>query len=170
MKYKFLKLHPSITHAWKLRSQSVIPLWIRVEIAMFLDFKLGSLPQNINIKYSKRCILWTHVMNSIAFQKKLNKKRMHSSCKHFCSSGIMKKSTSCKLLNEIRGLEIIKYSKHCILEDHVTKSIGFWKKIKMLSSCKPFCGLEIMTKWATFKLLNEVRGLEIAKYKKCCSL
>ena len=147
MKYGFLKLQPPITHAWKLRSQSVIPLWNCVKmlyIAMLLDFKLGSLPQNINIKYSNRCILCTHVMISIAFQKGLHKKRMHSSCKHFCNLGIMKKSTSCKLLNEIRGLQIIKYSKRCILGDHVMKSIGFLKK--MLSSCKPFCGLEIMTK------------------------
>ena len=44
--------------------------------------------------------------------KKLNKNRMHSSCKCFCSLGIIKKSTSCTLLNKVRGFEIIKYSKH----------------------------------------------------------
>ena len=109
MKYGFLKLHPPITHAWKLRSQSIIPLWNCIErtyIAMFLDFKPGSASKH-KYNISKRCILWIHVMNSIAFQKELNKKRMHSSCKHFCNLGIIKKSTSRKLMNEIRGLEII---------------------------------------------------------------
>ena len=45
MKYGDLKLHPSITHAWKLRSQSVIPLWNRVWKAyktMLLDFNCPS--------------------------------------------------------------------------------------------------------------------------------
>ena len=44
-------------------------------------------------------------MKSIAFQKKLNKKRMHSSCKRLFRLGIMKKSTLCKLLNAICGLK-----------------------------------------------------------------